>query len=163
MSIKTYGKPGIKTIRADQFKSWKKNKTNEKEFIQAVMDELDKYDILVAHNGQSFDKSYLNAKCLQYGIRPILRLKKLIDPVRLSRRHLRLGRNSLAAIIDYLQIPVRKTPIELHKWIKATHEGDKRSMDVICTHCEYDIKTLEAVYTKLKPLVDKIDSRGSEF
>ena len=65
MSIKTFGKSGIKTIRPDGFKAWKKNKTNEKEFIQAIADEFDKYDILVAHNGQSFDKSYFNAKCLQ--------------------------------------------------------------------------------------------------
>ena len=26
-----------------------------------------------------------------------------------------------------------------------------------------NIKTLEAVYSRLKPLIDKIDTRGSEF
>ena len=162
-SIKQYGVKGITTLRADKYKSWAKNRTNEKEFIQAVADELDKYDILIFHNGERFDKKYFNAKCMQYNIKPIFRHKKLIDPIQLSWKHLRLGRNSLAALIDYLQIPVKKTPIELHKWMEASLEGSKKAMDLICTHCEYDIITLEQVYDRLRSLVDKIDSRGSAY
>jgi len=161
--VKEYRKSHIFTTRADNYKSWDKEKTNEKDMIVATAKMLDEFDILVAHNGQSFDKGYFNAKCLEYGVKPILRYKKLIDPVRLARRHLRLGRNTLAAIIDYFQIPVKKTPIELHLWIKATHNSDRKAMDTIVTHCDHDIKTLDIVYDKLKPLIDKIDNKGSEF
>lgn len=162
-AIKTLDKSETEVIRADAFPSWKTGKSNESLMIKAVAQALDQYDILIAHNGQSFDKGYFNAKCLQYGLKPILRHKKLIDPVRISRRHLRLGRNTLAALIDYLEIPVKKTPIELKKWVKASHDGDKKCMDIISKHCLYDVKTLEKVYTKLIPLIDKIDNRGSEF
>ncbi|MFA5772889.1 MAG: ribonuclease H-like domain-containing protein [Thermoplasmata archaeon] len=162
-SVKGYKEDKVKTIRADQFNSWRKNKSHEKEMIEKIAYELDKYDILIAHNGQWFDKSYFNAKCMQYNIRPVLRFKKLIDPVQISRRHLRLGRNSLAAIIDYLEIPVKKTPIELHKWVKASHDGDIKSMNTICEHCAYDVITLEKVYSRLRLLIDKIDTRGSAF
>ena len=162
-SIKENKINGVKTIRADHFKSWDKEKTNEKEMIQAVANELDKFDILIAHNEERFDKKYFNAKCIQYGIRPILRFKKVVDPIQLSWRHLRLGRNSLAALIDYLEIPVKKTPIELNKWLKAALNGDRKCMDLICTHCEHDILTLEQVYKKLKLLVDKIDTKGSAY
>lgn len=161
--IKEYGKKGVKTIRADKFKTWKHNRTNEKEFIIAVAEEIDKYDILIFHNGERFDKKYFNAKCMQYGIKPIFRFKKLIDPIQLSWKHLSLGRNSLAALIDYLQIPVKKTPIELHKWMSAALEGNTKCMDVIVKHCEYDVITLEKVYDKLRLLIDKIDTRGSAF
>jgi uncharacterized protein YprB with RNaseH-like and TPR domain len=162
-SSKQYENKAITCVRADSFPNWKKNRTDEKDFIQAVCDELDKYDILIAHNGERFDKKFLNAKCLQYKIKPILRFKKLIDPVQLSWRHLKLGRNTLAALIDYLEIPVKKTPIELHKWMKASMEGHKPSMDLICEHCDYDVKTLEFVYDRLRCLIDKIDNRGSAF
>ena len=154
-SIKQYEKKGVKTIRADQSKSWDKEKSNEKETIEKIAKELDEFDILIAHNGQWFDKGYFNAKCLQYNLPPILRFKKLIDPVLISRRHLRLGRNTLAALIDYLQIPVKKTPIELHKWIKASHDGDRKCMDLISVHCEHDVITLEKVYERLRKLIDK--------
>jgi len=117
----------------------------------------------VAHNGERFDKKFFNAKCLQYRLKPILRFKKLIDPVQLSWRHLRLGRNTLAALIDYLEIPVRKTPLELHRWLEASLEGSKKAMDVICDHCNHDVITLDEVYIRLKGLVDRIDNRGSAW
>ena len=156
-------KSKVKTIRADNYPSWKLNKTNEKKFIEDVLNELDEYDILVAHNGQWFDKGFMNAKAIQYGLTPILRFKKIIDPCLASRRHLRLGRNSLAAIIDYLRIPVKKTPIELHVWTQAALEGNKACMDRIAEHCEADIITLELVYDKMRKLIDKIDKNGSSF
>lgn len=162
-SIKQHEKKGVTCIRADSFDAWEKNRTNEKELIQAISDELDKYDILVAHNGERFDKKFFNAKCLQYRLKPILRFKKLIDPVQLSWRHLRLGRNTLAALIDYLEIPVRKTPLELHRWLEASLEGSKKAMDIICDHCNHDVITLDEVYIRLKGLVDRIDNRGSAW
>ena len=162
-SIKEYGKKGVKTLRADNYKSWKTNRTNETEFITDVLKTLDEYDILIAHNGNRFDKKYLNTKAIQYDLRPTLRFKKLIDPCGLAWRHLALGRNSLAALIDYLQIPVKKTPIELHKWLSAALEGNAKSMDTIVEHCEYDVITLEKVYDKLRLLIDKVDNSGSSF
>lgn len=148
-------------IRADQFKSWKTNKSDNKALIEAVVTELKKYDILVAHNGQFFDKGFINAKCLQYGLSPSVRWLKFIDPVLLSRRHLKLGRNSLASLIDFLEIPVHKTPLELKLWQKAAMDSDPKAMNVIVRHCEYDVRTLALVYDKVRVLVDKIDNQGS--
>ena len=164
--IQSYHSDKQTIIRADQFKSWKGNKSDNKELIERVVHELKQYDILVAHNGQWFDKGFLNAKCLQYGLSPSVRWKKFVDPVLLARRHLKLGRNSLAAIIDFLEIPVKKTPLELRLWQKAamdSNEEAKKAMDVIVKHCSYDVKTLILVYEKVRVLVDKIDNRGSSY
>lgn len=162
-SVKTYGANGVTTVRADKFDTWKGNKSNERLVIQAVWDLLEPFDIVIAHNGEWFDKTYFNAKCLQYEMKPILRFKKSIDPVQLSRKHLKLGRNTLAALIDYLKIPVKKTPIELDRWIRASHDGNKNDMNFIVTHCEYDVKTLEMVYDRLRKLIDKVDTKGSSY
>ena len=162
-SVKTYLQNDVRTIRADRYPNWKTGRTQEKQFVLAVLNELDGYDILVAHNGEYFDKGYLNAKAIQYGLYPVMRAIKTIDPLLISRRHLKLGRNSLAALIDYLHIPVKKTPIELHVWTKAALEGNKACMDKIVEHCEHDIMTLEKVYDKIRDLVDRIDKRGSSY
>lgn len=156
-------KTKITTLRADSYKTWKTNKTNQKEFIKDVLDALDEYDILVFHNGQWFDKGFMNAKATEYDLEPIFRYKKLIDPCLISRKHFKLGRNSLAAIIDYLRIPVKKTPIELHTWTKAALESDIKCMDKIVEHCQHDIITLELVYDRLRRLIDKVDKGGSSF
>ena len=54
--VKEYGHRGITTIRADQFPNWTKDRTNQLLITTRIVNELRQYDILVAHNGQHFDK-----------------------------------------------------------------------------------------------------------
>jgi len=153
----------IVTIRADKFPSWKNNKSNNGEVVAAIMKDLTKYDILVAHNGQRFDKPFLNAMCLKYGIKPELRYVKFIDPCQLAWRHLRMHRNSLAALQAFLNIPVSKSPVAFEHWLKAGLDGNKKSMDYIVEHCELDVLVLDAVYDATRTLVKRIDDGGGAF
>lgn len=162
-SVKEYGRPGVKTVRADRYKSWKSGKSDNKDVIVDIMKLLMEYDILVAHNGQYFDKTFLNSMCLKYGLMPELRGVKFIDPVMIARRHLRMARNSLAALIDYFDIQETKTPIRFVYWIEASHDGNKKAMEYIVKHCEKDVVSLEAVYDKVRKLVKQIDDGGSAF
>jgi len=163
-SIKDYAqdKP-VTTLRADQYKTWKTARSNNKELVKDIMRALDQFDILVAHNGQYFDKTFLNSMCLKYGLTAALRGVKFIDPVLIARRHLRIGRNSLNSLIDYFDVPDAKTPIRFEHWIKASHDGNKGSMDYIVEHCEKDVIALEKVYDIVRKLVKKIDDGGSAF
>ena len=119
------------------------------------------FDIYVAHNGQFFDKTFLTTLQLKYGIRHNLRFQKFIDPVQLSRRHLRMARNSLASLIDYFEIEDTKTPIHFRYWMEATLDGNSKSLDYIVKHCEKDVLALESVYNKLRVLVKGVDEGGS--
>jgi uncharacterized protein YprB with RNaseH-like and TPR domain len=153
----------VTTLRADTYSSWKTDRTNQRSFIKKVAEELDKFDIMVIHNGEWFDKRFFNAKCLQYQLVPVLRFKKLIDPVQLSRRHLGLSRNTLHSLIDFLNVPEHKTPIQFSLWLKAALNGDMRAMNTICDHCYWDVVTLELVYSKMTKLINRIDEKGSSF
>lgn len=155
-------------VRADEFKSWKNNKSDNRQVVEAIMAELcgdgkkhDGYDIFVAHNGQYFDKTLLNSACLKYGIPPRLRFEKFIDPVMLARKHMRIARNSLHSLIDYFDIEEQKTPIKFDHWLKASLDGNRKSMDYIVEHCEADVKSLTSVYRILRKLVKGIDEYGS--
>jgi uncharacterized protein YprB with RNaseH-like and TPR domain len=161
--VKQWGVKGVTTIRADEFPSWEGRKSNNKAVIVAIVKELKKYDVLVAHNGQYFDKTFLNSSCLRYNLRPSVRWLKFIDPVLIARRHLRVARNSLASLLDYFEIQDTKTPIEFRHWIQASHDGNRKSMNKIVEHCQRDVVSLEQVYDKTRTLVDKIDNRGSSF
>ena len=158
-----YGKSRVKVFRSDDYRNWKSNKSDNSFIVKDIINYLDDFDILCAHNGNYFDKTWLNASCIKYGIKPSLRMKKFIDPVQLSRRHFKLGRNSLASLIDYLEITEHKTPIEFRHWIQASHDSNSQSMDVIVAHCIQDVKSLSVVYHKLRPLIDKIDKSGSSY
>jgi hypothetical protein len=167
--IKELGSKHIKVIRADEFDSWKKGKSDNRQVVTEIMNELcgnrdhgqEGYDIFVAHNGQYFDKTFLNTSCLLYGLRPSLRFEKFIDPVLIARKHMRLARNSLASIIDYFDLDEKKTNLHFRHWIKASHDSDMESMDIITKHCIQDVKALELAYKKIKQLVKGIDEYGS--
>ena len=161
--VLAYGKKQVKTFRADNYKNWNKHKSDNSPLVRELVEYLSTFDVLVAHNGQRFDKSWLNASCIKYGFSPTLRKIKFVDPVLLSRRHFRLGRNSLASLIDYLEIQEKKTPILFKHWIQASHDSNKKSMDVIVEHCIQDVKSLAMVYDKLRPMIDKVDSQGSSY
>jgi len=161
--IKQYGVDRIITVRADEFPTWKNNRSNNRAVVEDVIEILRDFDILVAHNGQYFDKTFLNSACLKYGITPSTRWTKFVDPVLIARRHMRMARNSLTSLIDYFDIQDTKTPVEFKHWMQASHDGNKKSMHYIVKHCERDIISLEQVYDKVRLLVDKIDSRGSAY
>lgn len=165
MSHKPYlaSKKTVRTIRADRFESWKTGKSDNREVVENIMKELREYDILVAHNGQYFDKAFLNTSCLKYGMLPELRLKKFIDPVLIARKHLRLHNNTLNALIAHLDIPEKKTPVAFEHWVKAGLDSNTKSMDYIVEHCEKDVIALEAVYDETRKLVKRIDDGGSAW
>lgn len=162
-SFKQYGADKVTTIRADKFPSWKSKRSNNKEVVLAITEALKQFDVLVAYNGQYFDKTFLNSMCLKYEIEPSIRWVKFIDPVLIARRHLRIARNSLTSLVDYFNIQDTKSPVEFKHWMQAALDGNKTSMNYICEHCEKDILALESVYDRVRRLVDKIDNRGSAY
>jgi len=162
-SVKEYEKKGVNTVRADSLPNWKTQRSDTSLMILKIMEQLRKYDVLIAHNGLYFDKKWVNAQCIKHGIPPDIRFSKFIDPVQVSRRHLRLARHSLNALIDYFGIKEQKLHVPLEMWVKASHDGDKKTMDLIIRRCEMDVITLEKVYDKLRPLIAQVDNVGSYF
>src|SRR5574341_1334361 len=71
---------------------------NDSELVGQLVEELNRYAILIAHNGLFFDRKMLNARALHWNL-PILDPHgKFIDPCQVARRHLNMGRNSLEAL-----------------------------------------------------------------
>lgn len=163
--LKEYGskeKPIV--IRADQFPAWEKCRSDCSEIALETLRRLEDYDIYVAHNGQFFDKTMLTSWALRFGRRDMsLRFAKFIDPVMLARRHMRLSRRSLGNLLQFLQIPEKKTDILWSHWMRATLDGNRKSLDYIVEHCVADVIALEKAYDKVKRLVKGIDERGSSL
>ena len=163
-AYKEYGsKKPPSIIRADDFPTWKNERSNVQPVVEKVLAELDDFDIYVAHNGQFFDKPMLTSWAIKYSRRPTLRVAKFVDPVLLARRHMKLTNNSLSSLLDFLGIPEKKTPIAWHHWMRAAFDGNKESLNYIVEHCVRDVIVLEKAYDKTKRLVKGIDERGSSF
>jgi uncharacterized protein YprB with RNaseH-like and TPR domain len=154
---------GKKTvIRTDKTnKDWSKGlRGNDKHTVEQISRELQKHDVLVAHNGNRFDVPFLRTRCLRWDL-PTFPAMKLVDPMRIFFNKFRLRRNSLANISDYLGVKARKTPLDMSVWMDAMQNGTIASMDLIVEHCMADVDVLEAVLNKVMPFVKILDDRGS--
>ena len=83
------GRP--KVFRADSLNpTWSACRSNDRHVTKAIVAELDRFDIWVAHNGAKFDVPFLRTRLLAHSLPP-LPSKKLIDPVLLARNKLRMS------------------------------------------------------------------------
>ena len=149
-------------LRADSYPTWSTSRSVDAPLCRDLLKELERYDIIVAHNGVRFDVPFAMARFLKWGLR--WPQPKILDPVRLARRYLRLGRNSLQACCHHFGIQ-GKTECLGDEWMQAKFDRgpeNKRAMDYVVTHCIADVDILEKLTLKLKHLSPRIGNFGSD-
>ncbi len=153
---------GTKVFRADDYAGWREGKRyDDSEIVADVLEAVGQYDVLIGHNAVRFDIPFLNAKALEHGYEPLPAGQKVIDPVRLSRRFLRLNSNRLDTIARFLKTKNSKTPLDISVWMKAALDGDPDCLEQIVVHCIADCKVLAEVMSRFRGFVRNIDSMGS--
>lgn len=153
-----------KIFRADKLNpDWKRSRSDDSAVIEAIADELTKYDILIAHNGARFDLPFLRTRLAKHKLPPFPNTIKLVDPVWVARNKLKLSYNSLEQLIDFLGITEKKTPVSGDQWLSASLDGCVESMDYIVRHCVQDVLSLERVVTKLKHYSTQFNAWGSGY
>jgi uncharacterized protein YprB with RNaseH-like and TPR domain len=150
------------TFRTDDLNAgWKKGKRGDDSAVsKAIADCLSEHDVLVAHNGTRFDLPFLRTRLARWGMKRLPDLK-VIDPLSIAWRKLRMTRNSLGNIADHIGIKDKKTPLNMSIWMDAILNGSRKSMDLIVEHCVADVKVLEGVLNLVRPYVKVLDDRGS--
>jgi len=146
-------------FRGDDYPQWKYKRSNDFPVCQDIYNELMDYDIWIAHNGVRFDVPFLRTRLIKRKI--LLAQPKIIDPVRLARRFLKLGYNSLEAVGHHLGYS-GKTKVDGQYWNRAALDGCRKSMDYIVEHCIADTILLENVANDLRTFVPKVNQFGSD-
>lgn len=155
---------GLVTYRTDDMNlGWSLgSRGDDSEVVEATADLLAKHDVLVAHNGSRFDMPFLRTRMLKHRMKRLPDIK-LIDPCSILFRKFRMQSNSLAALLNHLEVRERKTPLDMSVWMDAILNGTRKSMDKIVKHCVRDVQALDAAFNVVKPYVNLIDSRGSSL
>ena len=136
-------------------------RSDDSSLVKLLVEELNKYAILIAHNGVFYDRKMLNARALKWNL-PILDPRgKMIDPVQVARRHLNMRRNSLDALADYFGLSEQKMHVPAETWVKAAIDHDAEAMDTICERCRSDCRVLEELATRTLGLVGSVNFWGS--
>lgn len=154
------GKPIRKTLTLREYKAWKAGiRSNDRAFVEDIFKILRDCHIMYAHNGERFDVRWLRSVALKYGLdMPRLRL---VDPCAVAWRSYRLGRNSLEAVADFLELPQSKIHIPADVWRQALLDNDDAAWKLLVERCESDVDILNMISRRVTGDLGMIDFSGS--
>lgn len=125
---------------------------DEKKVISNIFSEIREKNV-VTFNGTLFDIPFLIARGLKYDL--YLPKVELVDLYSWARKFLRLQSRSFHQICLFYNIPHEEiSGKEVNELFIKAVSGDSNAKERIITHLNQDIKALQILYEKIKPLLD---------
>ena len=146
---KELGKSKINCMSVEDYATYKKDPTNDRELLKEVRDELSKAGALISWYGPGFDIKYINTRLIGHRETALPPIPN-IDGWRIAKEKMKLTSNRLASVSAFLGVQ-EKTPLSGPIWIKAS-AGDTKALAYIKKHCKQDVVVLEEVYNLIKGL-----------
>lgn len=112
---------------------------------------MDEADIIIAHNGERFDVPKINARFLEYGMRPPSPYKQ-IDTLKVAKRNFRLTSNRLDYIAKMLGFGGKLETGGMQLWVDCM-KGIKEAWSKMLEYNIHDVTILEWVYLELRPWI----------
>jgi hypothetical protein len=123
---------------------------DDKRICSSIHELLNEADVVIAHNGQSFDIPKMNSRFIINGLPPTLPYTQ-IDTLLVARKRFSFSSNKLDALAGYFGIDCKiDTNFEL--W-KGCLDGDIESLKYMETYNKKDVEILEETYIRLKPWI----------
>lgn len=120
----------------------------ERRLVELLWFVLDQADVVVAHNGQSFDVKKAKAKFLEYGMKPPTPFK-VVDTKLIARAQFKFNSNSLNDLGKLLKIGKKMETGGFQLWLDCM-AGKEKALLKMERYNKKDVVLLEKVYNKLK-------------
>ena len=130
------------------FKGYAKDMTNDKLLVKSLWDLFDEADIVIAHNGASFDVKKANAKFIEHGFKPPSPYK-VIDTKLIAKRYFNFNSNKLDDLANILGLGRKIDTGGFDLWLGCV-ANKKASWNKMKTYNKHDVVLLEKVYLKLR-------------
>lgn len=129
---------------------------NDKVVLEVLHKVMSEADLIVAHNGDNFDKKFLETRLLVHGF-PTLPPISSIDTYKIAKSKFRFNSNRLDYLGKLLGFGGKKhTPPGL--WLDVLR-GDKKAVKVMEDYNKRDVEVLEKVFLKLRPYMPNYVNR----
>ncbi len=155
--------PRHHTLTLRDFTAWKEGRrSDDRQMAEAVFEILRPCHIAYAHNGERFDLRWLRSVALKYGL-DMPRLK-LVDPCQIAWKRYALGRNSLEAVADFLNLEEKgksKLHISPDVWRRALMDNSDPDWKLLVDRCESDVDLLNEVASRVTGDIGLVDYQGS--
>lgn len=130
------------------------NDKTDKGITKALWKLLNEADVVVAHNGKSFDNKKARAKFIEHGLPPTAPFS-VVDTKEVAKAHFQFNSNKLDDLGKLLGVG-RKVRITqgFELWLDCM-AGKKKAFEEMARYNKQDVKLLERVYLKLLPWMNK--------
>lgn len=124
----------------------------DKSILPEIWNLMNEAQIVVTHNGDSFDIKRLNTRFWMHGL-PKPMYYQSIDTLKIAKDNFSFTYNKLDWIAQIIGVG-RKVETEF-KWWAECHNGNQEYIDLMLEYNKHDVNLEEEVYLKLRPWMDK--------
>lgn len=122
---------------------------NDQIVVQKLHALFDEADVIVAHNGDKFDRRKANARFAVHNLLPPSPSQS-VDTLKVARKHFNQPSNSLAALGSTWGLGDKEVTTGWRLW-RDCMRGDKKAWALMKRYNIQDVLLLESVYLKLRP------------
>lgn len=132
----------------DDPKRYKKNPHDDRYVIETLHKVLSEADVIIHHNGDSFDKRYVDTRILKLNLSPLPPITS-IDTYKIAKQRFLFASNKLNYLGTFLGLgeKIHTTP---GLWMRVM-KGDKAAVKEMTVYCKQDVSLLEKIFLKLRP------------
>lgn len=144
----------MKWLGEDKIHYFESRTEDDSELVRATLTFLDEADIVIAHNGKSFDMRKINAYAILNDLKPPSPYRQ-IDTLLEARKHFMFERNTLSYIADALNCSPKLEHAKFQGFAlwKECMAGNEEAWAEMKKYNIQDIRTLEEVYLKMRPYI----------
>jgi len=130
------------------YPNYEKDKEDDKALMKDLWEVLNEADIVIAHNGKTFDVPKINTRFVSHGFPPT-KPYKIIDTLRIAQKVFAFDSNKLDDLARYLGIGKKIPHTGFHLW-HGCMIGDRKSWKLMLEYNKHDVSLLEQLYYQIR-------------
>lgn len=148
-AYKWAGEKKIHVVAQDDFKGWKAGINDDRQVVKTLHKLFDEADVIVAHNGDSYDIKRAHARMIVHKLTPPSP-SRTVDTLKVARKVAGFSSNKLSSLVEQLDLGKKEDSggIEV---LRGVLKGVKKDWNHLKHYCKVDVKILEALYYELLP------------
>ncbi|CAB4182994.1 Ribonuclease H-like domain containing protein [uncultured Caudovirales phage] len=151
-AYKWLGDDGVTVVGQDDFRSYTPGVNNDFMVVAKLWQLFDEADVVIAHNGDSFDQKKAQARMMAHDLTPPSPYKQL-DTKKIAKRYAAFTSNKLSDLAKKFGIALKDDPGGFATW-KGCMAGDAPSWAKMKEYNRQDVVVLEELYLKLRPWIN---------
>lgn len=156
---KWLGESKTHVVSLPDFPLYKKDKRSDRQLIEQLRGLFDEADVIVAHNGNSFDQKWAYSRFMVHSLTPPSP-SKYVDTKVIAKSKGRFNSNSLDNLGKYFNCGQKLSTGGIDLWVGCIERDEKKSWKTMCDYNKQDVVLLEQVYLKLLPYMTNHPNLG---